>query len=560
MSAQTLEKEPKPLATPGISFNDIIFEQIENGMFLTYDRASGQIGTRDLVVHGVDSYRPLPKIPWPTACLPEVPEQEDPLDKEGLIEKLKAKRFQGEFGSTEQLFDEVKAFFMEHLDVRNELLFDVFSAFVLMSWRVEDFRVVPYLFFLGPMASGKTRALECFKFLGYRAIMASSMSAATIFRTLEAWHCLLLLDETEIYNRESMVEVLALLNSGYRRGQYAIRIEKLEGQLPQIAMFDTFGAKVLAGTEELAATLQSRAIPNPMSRNVRHVRLFVDEEKAQEIRNKLLMYRFRELGHKSEFDVSTLNGCFTNSRVIELFVSLLEVAPTQETRDRLVQCMREITQTRLDEEQASVEARIFDAILKCESQLESGKVSTQTITEMFNADLPENEQSTSRFIGRKVAALGFEKCRVGSHGRAGFFWDLKLIERLKARYSTPSKTTSETPETPETTVGMNKQHGQTKLETEVTEEKPSMLDMSGEGKKTVETEVSEQTEVSEVSLEALAKNTLSLERLTGLFEDKCVVCGFQGALDWQVNKFDGSYGLLCDQCGLKLGERLNKNE
>lgn len=554
------EEEPKPTVTPGRVFEDVMFEQISEGSFLLYDRATQQTSTSNLIVYEGTGYKPLEKIPWPTASLPEVLEQEDPLTKEQLIDKLKTRRFQGEYGDTERLFNEIKDFFMEHLDVRNELLYDVYAAYVLMTWRVEDFRVVPYQMFLGPLASGKTRGLECFSFLGYRALSSVTMSAASIFRTLEAWHCTLLLDETEVYGRESMVEVLALLNAGYRRGQYAIRIERLEGEVPQIAMFDTFGPKVLAGTEELAATLQSRTILTTMSKNVRHVRLFIDEQKAQELRNKLLMYRFRNLGQKSEFDVSTLNGYFSNSRVIELFVSLLEVAPTQEVRDRLVQCMRMITQTRLDEEQASIEARVFDAVLRCEARVENGKLSTQAITEAFNESLPEKDQGTSRFIGRKVAALGFEKCRVGSHGQAGFFWDVQLIERLKARYGTPSKTTSETPETSETTAVMERQHGQTKLETGVTEERPSVLDTPREGQNNVQTVVSEHTEVSEGSLEALAKNTLSLERLTGLFEDKCVLCGFQGALDWQVNKFDGSYGMLCDRCGLELGKRLNPRE
>jgi hypothetical protein len=77
---------------------------------------------------------------------------------------------------------------------------------------------------------------------------------------------------------ESMVEVLALLNSGYRKGQCAIRVEKVEQGSLQIAMFDTFGFKVLAGTEELAATLQSRCIITSMSKAVKQVRLFVDEE------------------------------------------------------------------------------------------------------------------------------------------------------------------------------------------------------------------------------------------------------------------------------------------
>src|SRR5208283_429746 len=111
--------------------------------------------------------------------------------------------------------------------------------------------------------------------LCYRSIMSSSITAAAVFRVLEAWHPTLLLDETEIYNRESMIEVLALLNSGYRKGQYAIRIEKEKEGCPQIGTFDTFGFKILAGTEELATTLQSRCIITAMSRAVKQVNLFI---------------------------------------------------------------------------------------------------------------------------------------------------------------------------------------------------------------------------------------------------------------------------------------------
>jgi hypothetical protein len=422
-------EQVKGFASPGMACPTVIFEQVANGSYLVYDRTEGKFQARDdprVFFYGNMQYVPLQRLPWPSVTLPK------------------------DYESEEQLFNEIRSFYVEHLDVSNELLFDVYAAFTLASWRAEDFSVIPYAFFLGPLASGKTRALECFHRLCYRSIMATSMSAASLFRALEAWHPSLLLDETEIYNRDCMVEVLALLNSGYRRGQYAIRIEKIEEGCPQIAFFDTFGFKVLAGTEELAATLQSRCVITSMSKAVRHVNLFVNEDKAQELRNKLMTYRFKNLGKKLEnFDVSTLNGYFNNARVIELFVSLLHVAPTEEIRTRLVECMKQITQTRLDEEQASIEARVFDAILGSEEQVESGKLSTQAITEAFNKGLSEKDQATSRFIGRKVTGLGFEKCKLSRGGLAGFFWDTKQIERLKARYCpTPSKTTPLTPLTP----------------------------------------------------------------------------------------------------------------
>jgi hypothetical protein len=340
-------EEPKPVATPGLVTTDTIFEQIADNQFLMYDRASGETRTSILVPYGDTGCVPIRKLPWPSACLPTpLPEQDDPPTKEQLIEILKTSKFQGEYGNAERLFNEIKDFLLRHIDISNPLYYDVFSAFVLMTWRVEDWKVVPYLFFLGPMASGKSRALECLHALCFRSIMASSVSAAVIFRVLEAWHPTLLLDEAEVYNREGMIECLALLNAGYRKGQVALRMEKVEDGNPTIGFFDTFGPKALAGTQELADTLQSRSILTHMTKNTKHVELFIDEDAAQDLRNKLLLYRFRNVGMSSEFNVCTLNGAFSNSRVIELFVSLLQVAPTVEIRDRLIECMKSITRTR----------------------------------------------------------------------------------------------------------------------------------------------------------------------------------------------------------------------
>lgn len=411
------------LVSPGLAFEDVVFEQVDNGCFAVFDRLAGKFlvdadGAWTSFCRDDVRFLPLKRVPWPQARLPR------------------------DYDGEERLFNEVRGFFVEHLDVADDLLYDVYSCFVLASWRPEDFSVVPYLFFLGPLASGKTRALECFHRLCFRAVMASSMSAASLFRALEAWHPTLLLDETEVYNRKEMVEVLALLNSGYRRGQYAIRVEKVKGGNPQIAMFDTFGFKVLAGTEELAASLQSRCIVTKMSKAVKPVRLFIDEEKAQTLRDKLLMYRFKNLGKNNG---ETLDGFddFPNARVLELFISLITVAPSNSVRQRLADYMAEMVQNRLNEEQASIEARVFDAILKCEDKVENGRLSTQAVTEAFNEGLPDREKVSSRLVGRVIARLGFEKCKISHGGLAGFYWDARLIERLKARYGLDAS-----PETP----------------------------------------------------------------------------------------------------------------
>jgi len=432
------DKEDKTITitTPGEVFSDVAFEQTSEGHYIVYDRLEEKfIIPRDEqdpwtnYKNGAFMYFPLPKLPWTPAPCAYLYENE------------------------ETLFNEVKAFFEDHLDISNEALFDVYAAFTLASWRPEDFNVVPYLFFLGPLASGKTRGLECFSRLCYRAIMATSMTSASLFRALEAWHPTVILDETEIYNGEGMAEIIALLNAGYRRGQYAWRVGKVESGKLQLQSFDVFGHKVLAGTRLLRATLSSRSIITPMSKNVRSVRLFIDEEKANELRGKLLTYRFHNLGKPlPEIDFSAFKDC----RVAELFVSLLYVAPTEEIRERLRDYAYSLVKSRMEEDLASLEARIFDAILNVEDQVDNGRVSTQTITEKFNEVLPEKEHMNTRSVGRRVRALGFEKTRMPG-GKAGFFWDTKRIERLKLRYCPTVRETSLTSLTSKPTL-MDVQH------------------------------------------------------------------------------------------------------
>ena len=506
------EERPRPVSTPGMALKSVIFEQTSKASFLVFDRAEGKFLICDDVWHSYSNdgneYVPLKRLPWPTEYLPK--------DE-----------------SEEQLFNEIRQFFLDHLDVANESLYDVYSCFVMASWRLEDFTVVPYLFFLGPMSSGKTRALECFHRLCYRSIMATSMSAASLFRALEAWHPTLLLDETEIYNHENMVEVLALLNSGYRKGQYAIRVEKVEQGSLQIAMFDTFGFKVLAGTEELAATLQSRCIITSMSKAVKQVRLFVDEEKAQELRDKLLMYRFKKLGNNLER--LGFEGLSQNARVIELFISLMQVAPTTEVRQRLIACMRGIARTQLEEEQAGIEARVFDAVQKCQEQVEDGKLATATVAEVFNEGLPEKEQATVRLVGRKLRALGFERCRVGKKGQAGLHWDSKLVDRLRMRYRlSPSNSTSVTSVTSATT--------------DKTIQEPAS-----------KAEVTEQTEVTEVKSEPSPEPSLKVGASLDCFKavywvdgsygwHDCTACKRTMLTSWQAETFKDEKLWLCDDC------------
>lgn len=66
----------------------------------------------------------------------------------------------------------------------------------------------------------------------------------------------------------------------------------------------------------------------------------------------------------------------------------------------------------------------------------------------------------------------------------------------------------------------------------------------------------ESTQIPNFSLD----NILKLERLTFDFQDKCVLCGFSGPMDWQITLHDGSSGLICADCGCKLDKKMREGE
>jgi hypothetical protein len=400
-----------------------IFEQLQNSKFI-YAKAERKRCTEPSETYDEDvqttvampdgNYATIEKAPW---CLVEKPL---PFNNE--------------------LWNEIKAFIYEHLFLPDENLYDVLTAWVFASWIPEVWTVIPYIFFYGPVASGKTRGLEVLHRLSYRAIMSSNISSAALFRACEAWKPSLILDETEIYNKQEKNEIIGLLNSGYRRGQFAIRVKTTErGEI--LECFDVFGFKALAGTEGLAKTLESRSIMIRMLKNRRKVKLHVNEEKANDLRAKLLSWRLRTLtsGELCEVCEGFMKRIgqlgFDSGRLEELFQCLLAVA--NDGRESILHYAEKMNEMRLFEEATSIEAEVIEIMLNSNLGLFNNVILTKDVTEKFNSDRVEREKVKSSYVGWTIRRLGFE-ARHTRHGN-GWLFDRERLNYLKQIYlSEPS--------------------------------------------------------------------------------------------------------------------------
>jgi hypothetical protein len=134
------------------------------------------------------------------------------------------------------------------------------------TYVVDCGRASPYLHAFSPEpGSGKTTLLDVLELTARNPVQADGLSEAVLFRMLSAMRPTLLLDEVDAIfgkrNSDSTEGIRQVLNSGYRKGK---QVWRCVPPAHDVAGFDVYGAKALAGLHELPGTLAHRAIPIAM--------------------------------------------------------------------------------------------------------------------------------------------------------------------------------------------------------------------------------------------------------------------------------------------------------
>jgi len=173
-----------------------------------------------------------------------------------------------------QLLSDIAATIQRFIICSNEVAQAV-VLWIAMTWFIAVIEVAPLAVITAPeKRCGKTLLLSMLRRLSARAITASNISPAALFRTIDKWSPTLLIDEADAFMKENE-ELRGLINSGHTRDSaYVIRTV---GDNFTPTTFNTWGAKALAGIGHLADTLMDRAIVLELRRKLPH-------EKVERIR------------------------------------------------------------------------------------------------------------------------------------------------------------------------------------------------------------------------------------------------------------------------------------
>lgn len=336
-----------------------------------------------------------------------------------------------------ELWNEVKKFVIDNVELVDEREYDVITAWIFLTWTPELWAYFIYLHVYGSYKTGKTRLQEVLEQLVRNPLMASHVTEATVYREL-AKGCTLIIDEFSLHERSIMLRVL---NAGHKpKGRVGV-CKRTNGDWEAV-FFPVGGFKCFAGTYGIPQTLRSRSITIRMRKTRKRYR-FDDEQKkrAEKIRKKLEEWRNKvmEITKGLSFEIPKEIDDFIfetsgkDGRLTDLFTIIYVITPKQR-REVLVEYLKDVGEQELQEELASFEAEVFGAILKVYEQ-QGGKetwFATRDVVDEYNKEKPSKEKATTRRISDQIKVFGFKPYR--DRNKRGYKWDESLMKDLKERW------------------------------------------------------------------------------------------------------------------------------
>lgn len=322
-----------------------------------------------------------------------------------------------EYGRDLDLVNEMREFFHRYFQVP-DFYEDLLPYIVLFYWVSDKFPFVPYIHFLGLPSTGKTTALEVVGSLCYKAVKASgAITLASLFRVASCFKGTILLNEFSLGSKgsEEYHQFLQLLKSGVEDDP----IFRIEGEGKRsIEVFDIKSPRLFASQDPITdAALQSRTIMinmEPCDRELPLYRLGDFDEKAQKLRNKLLLWRFRHLGlinlSEIEYGIKELK---TFGRRVQQALTPIYYLADEDTKDAILKLIKKQEEETIKERIESLEGQIFFKIH--EKVLNKEEISLKEISGTINAEREEEGYKSlisERRIGgivRKVLGFNIEK-------------------------------------------------------------------------------------------------------------------------------------------------------
>lgn len=320
-----------------------------------------------------------------------------------------------EYGTEAELVQDIRKYLKKYVAIPSRFE-KITSHYVLLTWIYDAFNELPYLRIRGDYGSGKTRFLRVVGSIVYKPIYTNGASTTSpIFHALHEFRGTLIVDEGDLRLSDEKADMVKILNNGNNKGFPVFRSEINAKKEYRLRHFNVYGPKIVAtrGFYEDRA-LESRFIAEDMDRGGYRKEIPISltpehDEEARILRNKLLLYRFRNRNKERLVEIADEG---IEPRINQIFAPLLSIVEGNELKEELRSLAREYHNESIQNRNMDIEANILEIVKglkETKQKLTIGAIAT-ALNEKREQD--EDEKMTPRAVGyivRKKLNLATEK-------------------------------------------------------------------------------------------------------------------------------------------------------
>jgi len=340
------------------------------------------------------------------------------------------------YGSQTRLFSQIRTFLHRYLELPDDFE-EIASLYVILTWVYEFAPSIPYLRVIGDWGTGKTRFLQVAGSICFRPIFASGATTPSpIFRILEQFRGTLVFDEADFKDSSAWVEMVKLLNNGYRPGMPVLRADKENGKwYPR--SYQVFGPKLISTRFPFKdEALESRCLTSemlPLTRDdIPRVLPPAFDKEVNELRSKLLTFRLANLTKlKGKTFGNELLEPNLQPRLQEILIPLKAMLNGDRSMgEALAGFVHRLQESLFSRRRESQNGRVLAALIALHKEAE--ELTSRSVAEKANQQDEEAQPLTPEKVGWLTRRLGLEKTRVAGSGRRIIGWNEARMRRLAA--------------------------------------------------------------------------------------------------------------------------------
>jgi putative DNA primase/helicase len=327
----------------------------------------------------------------------------------------------------EDLYDALLAYHQGISELPGAAYYDLMVAWDFHTYLLETVQYSPIICHFADPERGKSRTGKGMIFVAYRGIHVESLREAYILRVADGFQASIFFDVMDIWKKATKSGAEDILLHRFEKGLKVPRVLYPDrGPFQDTVFFKVFGPTIVATNESVHRILDTRGVQINMPQTGRRFENDVTPELALPLKERLVAFRGRHLRETLPDIPKPASG-----RLGDILKPLLQIIRLvkPEREPIFLNLVRELETRRKIDRVDSLEAQILRVIDGMRDRVARGILPYKMITDAFNEGKSEKYHFTTKRMGAKLSAMGFEKGFDGE-GAAAIIWNEEKLQRL----------------------------------------------------------------------------------------------------------------------------------